>query len=450
MRCRNASIRSVPFIALLSLFTAGSSARGDLVLGFPNGLVGWNLPDNGFTTPGDPGTVTASGGTATIAESVFASETDLTMAFTVPTGARTLRFTLVSVSPDSTLAGNAANGYFPDAFGASLLDPNTGLPLVATVGGSDSFYTRDVVDGVTQGLAATGAGVSPLSGMPALVSLDLSSLLAGQQAEILFRLIGGTDPLSSSTVTLSDVDVITASGVPEPSTLLLGGLGSSPGSVTSGAVRGREQRHYLTIRPPGPIFASSPRAGSWPPGRTSASASARKRRRSSSLGLLSVIHRTASSNQRRASSRSPSCQWQRARKKALKPNSRPCPNSSDFFSAATAARGNRGAVVGHAERVPDVGGLRLDLGRLAGEGDRLRRVVRRRVLGGDQEPRQVVVEQGPLGVEGHRPSVGRIGLAGTPRGRESGTQEVAGDGEPPTVHHLSGAGPSDRWAARLV
>ena len=54
MRCRNASIRSVPFIALLSLFTAGSSARGDLVLGFPNGLVGWNLPDNGFTTPGDP------------------------------------------------------------------------------------------------------------------------------------------------------------------------------------------------------------------------------------------------------------------------------------------------------------------------------------------------------------------------------------------------------------
>ncbi len=225
MRCRNASIRSVPFIALLSLFTAGSSARGDLVLGFPNGLVGWNLPDNGFTTPGDPGTVTASGGTATIAESVFASETDLTMAFTVPTGARTLRFTLVSVSPDSTLAGNAANGYFPDAFGASLLDPNTGLPLVATVGGSDSFYTRDVVDGVTQGLAATGAGVSPLSGMPALVSLDLSSLLAGQQAEILFRLIGGTDPLSSSTVTLSDVNVITASGVPEPSTLLLGGLG---------------------------------------------------------------------------------------------------------------------------------------------------------------------------------------------------------------------------------
>ena len=56
MRCRNASIRSVPFIALLSLFTAKLSARGDLVLGFPNGLVGWNLPDNRYSPRrGDPG-----------------------------------------------------------------------------------------------------------------------------------------------------------------------------------------------------------------------------------------------------------------------------------------------------------------------------------------------------------------------------------------------------------
>src|SRR5262245_65752161 len=52
--------------------------------------------------------------------------------------------------------------------------------------------------------------------------------MAGQQAELLFRLIGGTDSSSSSTVTLSDVNVSAASGpsvVPEPSAFFLGGLG---------------------------------------------------------------------------------------------------------------------------------------------------------------------------------------------------------------------------------
>ena len=219
MRFRCWPVVSVPLFALLCLCPAGSSARADFILGFPNGLAGWS-------TSGDAGTVTASNGQATIAESTFASETDLFRTFLVPTGAQSLQFTLVSVSPDSA----PASGVTPDAFGASLLDPNTIPPisLVPTVDPTtDSFYTRDVVDGVTQGQAARGVTVSPPSGTPAVVSVDISSLAAGQAAEILFRLIGGGDPASSSTVTISDVKVVTGStpAVPEPGAFLLASLG---------------------------------------------------------------------------------------------------------------------------------------------------------------------------------------------------------------------------------
>ena len=64
------------------------------------------------------------------------------------------------------------------------------------------------------------------SGVLAVVSVNLTSLsLTGQNAEILFRLVGGTDPASSSSVTLSNVTVVGASSVPEPGTLIMGVLG---------------------------------------------------------------------------------------------------------------------------------------------------------------------------------------------------------------------------------
>jgi hypothetical protein len=222
MRSRGLLTLCVPLSALLCLFSAGSACGGELILGFPNGLAGWS-------TSGDSGTVTASNGQATLAESVFTAETDLFLSFSVPTGAQSLQFTLVSLLADSSLDANNANGYLPDAFGASVLDPNhPGTSLVPTVNSTtDSFYIRDVVDGVTQGQAASEVTVSPVSGTPALISVDISPLTAGQQAEILFRLIGGTDPSSSSTVTLSDVKVVTSAGpsVPEPSSFILAGLG---------------------------------------------------------------------------------------------------------------------------------------------------------------------------------------------------------------------------------
>jgi hypothetical protein len=192
-----------------------SPSRADLVLGFPNGLTGWS-------TAGDAGTVTASGGLATITESTNAPETDVFLTFTVPTGAKSLQFTLNAVSGDSTQADNAANGYLPDAFGASLLNPNTQFPITPTVDPStDSFYTRDIVQGVTSGLSASGVTVSSSPGTLGIISVDFSTLgLDGQNAEILFRLNGGTDPLSASTVTISHVIVIANQAVPEPASMI--------------------------------------------------------------------------------------------------------------------------------------------------------------------------------------------------------------------------------------
>jgi hypothetical protein len=108
------------------------------------------------------------------------------------------------------------------------LNPTTLGSLVPTVY-PDSFNTRDVVTDLVTPVLATGVSESSVPVALARVAVDISSLAAGQPAEILFRLIAGTDPSSLSTVTLSDVDVITTalgpSVVPEPSTCFLAGLG---------------------------------------------------------------------------------------------------------------------------------------------------------------------------------------------------------------------------------
>jgi hypothetical protein len=107
-----------------------------------------------------------------------------------------------------------------------------------------------VVEGVTQGQAASGVTVTPASGTPAVVSVDISSLLAGQPAEILFRLIGGGDSLSSSTVTISDVIVRTGASpaVPEPGAFLLASLGFLGGFGYALRLRGGRSNLSRTYR----------------------------------------------------------------------------------------------------------------------------------------------------------------------------------------------------------
>jgi hypothetical protein len=203
----------VLLIALLGL-SASSAQAGSLINGdFSQGLTGW--------TVSDPTLVSVINGQAVISESPTDQEVDLYQTFTIPTGATRLSFTLVS------LVGEA-DGIPNNAFGAALLNPNTLLSVVPTVdSNTDSFYIRDLVPGVTQGEAAFGVTVSPTpDALPLLITLDLPSSLIGQDVTILFRVLsGGTD--AGSSVTLDNVQVATSSAVPEPSSLILLGLGSS-------------------------------------------------------------------------------------------------------------------------------------------------------------------------------------------------------------------------------
>lgn len=193
---------------------AGSLVNGDFSQG-SDGLLGWTV---------DPsGSVSVSGGQATLFESASASKVELFQNFTLPTDALSLSFTLV------TWIGEDPQGFLPDAFGASLLKPTTGASLVPTVDSStDSFYIRDLDPNVSHGdPAPTGVTVSPSPGaLPLLVTVDVSAV-AGQDAQILFRLIGGGPTLDEASVTISNVLITTSgSAVPEPSSLTLAVLGT--------------------------------------------------------------------------------------------------------------------------------------------------------------------------------------------------------------------------------
>ena len=125
---------------------------------------------------------------AVLSESSSAIEVDLSQDFTIPHGAKDLSFTLTGLTLDDTLP----SGETPDAFGASLLDPNTQSPLAASVDNStDSYYIQDLVNGVSQGQAATGVTVTPAGGS-SRITLDVSTL-QDQEAELIFRFVSGSD-----------------------------------------------------------------------------------------------------------------------------------------------------------------------------------------------------------------------------------------------------------------
>jgi hypothetical protein len=236
--------RITSFVFALFVFLIGlaldSPARADMVLGFPNGLTGWMTPDNNINY-GDPGTVTSSGGLTTLAQSLF--ETDLSINFTIPTGAQSLQFTFNSAFPDSP----PTSGVAPDAFNVALLDPTGTFSLVATVPPSDSFYTRDITDGLPNEMYTGDVTVSPLAGTLGVISLNLASQgLDGQNAQLLFRLISGTDPLSASTVTVSDVIIVTGAAVPEPSSII---SGLTAVVVLAGAFAVRSRRRSRAATP---------------------------------------------------------------------------------------------------------------------------------------------------------------------------------------------------------
>jgi hypothetical protein len=224
----------VLLIAIVGLIVrpakAGSLVNGD----FSQGLSGW--------TVSDPALVSVTNGQAVIKESATDLEVDLSQTFTIPVGALSLSFSLVSLVSEN-------DGIPPNAFGAAVLDPNTLNSVVPIVlPSTDSFYIRDLVPGVTHGDAASGVTVSPSpDALPLLITVDLPSALVGQDVTILFRVIsGGTD--AGSSVTLDDVQVNAPSvAVPEPSSLILAGLGSSV--IVLSGLRHRWRSASLCKRP---------------------------------------------------------------------------------------------------------------------------------------------------------------------------------------------------------
>ncbi len=242
MRPRRIRPLFLAFFAFLIPHAIVSPARADQVLGFPNGLTGWS-------TYGDSGSVTASGGLATINDDTSTYETDLYMSFTVPNGgAQSLQFTINLVSADSSYGGGAIVPFFAAAFGVITPDP-MGVnppavsPLVPTIvvdgQTTDSFYTMDVVTNPNPPLAASGVAVSYPAGVFAQVSVYLASDLDGQSAGILFRLNGGSSGDIGSSVTISNVEIVPASAVPEPSSIV---MGLTAVSIAAGVLGTRSRR----------------------------------------------------------------------------------------------------------------------------------------------------------------------------------------------------------------
>ena len=142
----------------------------------------------GWTTTG---TVAVSQGEAALSENqqVFSG---LSQAFTVPTGATSLRFTI-------TGAHFVANGStLPDAFEAALVDANTGVSLIAAIGGvsnTDAFFNlqsngKAYFAPEVSVLGVAASGQTATTNAPLVVTVSLQGIAVGTQAKIHFDLLG--------------------------------------------------------------------------------------------------------------------------------------------------------------------------------------------------------------------------------------------------------------------
>ncbi|MGA2068563.1 MAG: CARDB domain-containing protein, partial [Thermoguttaceae bacterium] len=207
------------------LVDAGFDQGGD-------GLAGWTVSNSTLVHVNGQNEVL-------LQEGVTDAETDLTQDFVVPQGMNLLTFTIDATTFDSQFQ----NGETPDAFGVSLLDPATGQSLVPTVDGStDSYYTQDLESGAAPALAAAGVSLSP-GATPGTVQVSLdTAALDGASAELVFRVIAGSDPQSEGSVTISLGQAVPAVTASSDKTIYTGGPQAYPGSdVTVAGANGLDQ-----------------------------------------------------------------------------------------------------------------------------------------------------------------------------------------------------------------
>ncbi|MEX1028303.1 MAG: FG-GAP-like repeat-containing protein, partial [Candidatus Paceibacterota bacterium] len=150
---------------------------------FNDHLTGWTTSESGGTATGH-GTVTAQDCVVTLAEG-DSFLTTLATTFIVPDGATELSFTYSNLNFDTT-----GPDFINDAFEVALLD-RVGNPLVSPyVSNRDAFFNVTEEFDVTVGTGVAVAGTN--------VVVDLSGILAGEAATLVFRLANNDEDARTS------------------------------------------------------------------------------------------------------------------------------------------------------------------------------------------------------------------------------------------------------------
>jgi PKD domain/Bacterial Ig domain len=148
-------------------------------------------------------------GTATLTEQ-SQKLSELTQAFIIPTGAKTLQFTIVDnhlVKDGGTGGlGDWGNKAPNDAFEVALLDSNTFNPLAGTIGltHSDSLLNIQANGTIHKSDKVT---ITALGNNSSIVTIDLTQVTPTTQATLYFNLLGFG--ARTSTVTIDDVKLFT-------------------------------------------------------------------------------------------------------------------------------------------------------------------------------------------------------------------------------------------------
>ncbi|WP_373540280.1 PKD domain-containing protein [Chamaesiphon sp.] len=163
------------------------------------------ITNGDFTTPTTWNTAGATNiinGTATLTEE-SQKLSELTQAFIIPTGAKTLQFTIKDnhlVTGDTTKTAN-------DALEVALLDTNTFTPLAGTSIGlnhTDSLLNIQANGTIHKSDKVT---ITALGNNSSIVTIDLTQVTPTTQATLYFNLLGFG--ARTSTVTIDDVKLFT-------------------------------------------------------------------------------------------------------------------------------------------------------------------------------------------------------------------------------------------------
>jgi Bacterial Ig domain len=205
-------VRKLPSAFDLAIINALNSGVGSGVSGVgtvnpahltAGALIG--ITNGDFTTPTTWNTAGATNiinGTATLTEQ-SQKLSELTQAFIIPTGAKTLQFTIKDnhlVTGDTTKTAN-------DAFEVALLDTNTYNPLAGTSIGltnTDSLLNIQANGTIHKSEKVT---ITALTNNSSIVTIDLTQITPTTQATLYFNLLGFG--ARTSTVTIDDVKLFT-------------------------------------------------------------------------------------------------------------------------------------------------------------------------------------------------------------------------------------------------